>query len=117
VRRSESKLGLVLNIRFHLLHAQGAAEHSQTDSKVDIEMSGAPHLGGSTAIALFVVILAAFVVQSSLTQVCGIVIRVFCDADVDQACTNLTRVSTTILTLVSPISLDILLRTRCCCIL
>ena len=37
-------------------------------------MSDAPHLGGLTAIALFVAILVAFVVQSAITQVCRIVI-------------------------------------------
>ena len=37
-------------------------------------MSDAPHLGGLTAIALFVAILVAFVVQSAITQVCRIAI-------------------------------------------
>ena len=37
-------------------------------------MSDAPHLGGFTAIGLFVAILVAGVVQSALTQVCIIVI-------------------------------------------
>lgn len=65
-------------------------------------MSGAPHLGGFPAIALFVAILVAAVVQSAITQVCRAITCFLYDADeVHQACTGLTWLPTAILALVS----------------
>jgi hypothetical protein len=75
-------------------------------------MSDAPHLGGFTAIALFVAVLVAAVVQTAFTQVCSIVACFWHNTDeVDQVCTSLARVPTTRLALVSSIHLALLLHT------
>ena len=64
-------------------------------------MSDTPHLGGFTAIALFVTTLVAAVVQSAITQVCRLVCIRYNVDKTNPACASLTWVPTAILSLVS----------------